>query len=208
QGPFTAAERAEEIAGCRACLERLKGKAWELGQEYPAKDVECAWRIQVKAGDGPYVLLTAKRFAGAWYVLGVDDLVPELFIRRDPPVIDPTTAAPRSEGPKAVLEAVLAAARRHEPDARTFSDRLLWHRYGLRTYDADLVGPLLEMLAHARQAKAPPRVAEAPAGGGAAGDRHAVLRVDVADRAYEVLLVLETDWFLVRAWDVRATAPG
>ena len=31
-----------ELAGCRACLERLKGKPWDLGQEYPAKDVEGA----------------------------------------------------------------------------------------------------------------------------------------------------------------------
>jgi len=203
KGPFSAAERAMELEGCRACLERLKGKAWELGQEYPAKDVEGAWRIQVKAGDGPYVLLTAKRFAGAWYVLGVDDLVPELFLRRDPPVVDPTTAAPPGEGPKAVLEAVLSAARRDDPDGKTFADRLLWHRYGLRTYDADLVGPLMEMLAHARAAKEPPRVADAPAGGGGPTDKHAVLRVDVGERAYEVLLVWETGWFLVRAWDVR-----
>ncbi len=203
KGPFTAAERAMELAGCRACLERLKGKPWELGQEYPAKDVEGAWRVQVKAGDAPHVLLTAKRFQGAWYVLGVDDLVPELFLRRDPPVVDPTTAAPSGEGPKAVLEAVLAAARRDDPDGKSFADRLLWHRYGLRTYDADLVGPLMEMLAHARAAKVAPRVADAPAAGGGPADKHAVLRVDVGDRAYEVLLVLETAWFLVRAWDLR-----
>ena len=154
-GPFSAAERAMELAGCRACLERLKGKPWDLGQEYPAKDVEGAWRLQVKAGDGPYVLLTVKRFDGAWYVLGVDDLVPELFLRRDPPVVDPTTARTAGDSPKAVLEAVLAAARRDDPDAQTFADRLLWHRYGLRTYDAALVGPLLEMLVHARTRNQP-----------------------------------------------------
>jgi hypothetical protein len=218
KGPFTEAEVKEAAKSVFATLTKIRGRAWEFGPEVAVKDVPGGKRIAVKTSPTSALLLTGIAFEGRWCFLSVDDLNPEEFTPRDPPVVDPApTLAPAPavdpEVERAVKE-VVGTMLRVPAAGEDGASWLLWRRYGLKELPRDLVGELAGMLQVLRAPEEKVEPAAVLSVGGTAPHRH--VRVRLAHRApaphaffssaWIVLLVEAEGWKVVRA-DLDVSPP-
>ena len=214
KAPFSEAEVRDAAKSVLGSLKKMRGRAWEFGRESAVKDAAGSRRLEVKTSPSGALLLTGIAFDGRWYLLSVDDLQPDQFAPRDPPLVDPAPTlqpAPAldAEIEKAVKDVVTAMARvpAAGDDASAW---LLWRRHGIGKLPEALVGDLPALLEALRSSAAKPFTVEVVATGGAAPHRHARARVSVPTLVWSrwtILFIEAEGWKAVRAESEALSIP-